>query len=771
MKFIRTMPKLATLVAASALGLAACSDQEQTTASRPSLNEVPVTLEVSSATAARGSRIAVAVKLDVAPGSAGGVQGAVEFDPSALRYVGQEPQGTAVAIVNAKASTNGSLNFAAFNATGVSGRVALFVFEAKSANYMNALRYVHKVAGSAGPNSHKLAAKVMGTIVNGGLSVPTDVTVMTMADWAARLNPTGGVNPGVSAGPGEYRLNLKYGDVDFDGTIAIGDLLAVANAVVGNDQIIQGTDGNPVDVDLVIAGNVAPTNLNGACGTETDGSRVIDLGDLLAVANAVVGNPETCAGNVIPGRGPLPTNVVVITGGTTLSGPDLCTTAGQTINWTKNNIYRLDGVVRVGSVNANCVLSIEAGTQIQGNATILPSSLYIYRGAQISAIGTQNEPIVFTCSAATKTPGCWGGLWISGRARINTGSTLVSGDPETGPSADGGCNQQKAEAGNAPGFGGCNDADNSGRLSYVRIEYGGFVVFNNRELNNLTLSAIGSGTIIDHIQAHGGLDDGIEFFGGRVNMNYVVSTGNNDDGFDTDFGYDGTTQFMIISPDGGNSAGGDDSRAFESDNAGSSSQALPRTNPRIYNATVTGFNVSLTANSIAAIMLRRGSSLRLYNSLIDGYQRAITLRDNFTCSAFGSGDPIIENTTFLDIGSLGSASDDANTPATPCAPGVGTNSAMEASFLTNSTGYRARNTASGVLGIDQVLQQARNNPLPDFRMRRVGTTGTTPQEAGTSTVAAGLVQTNYRGAVGVLVDGQIPWYSGWTRGWQSPTAP
>ena len=76
-----------------------------------------------------------------------------------------------------------------------------------------------------------------------------------------------------------------------------------------------------------------------------------------------------------------------------------------------------------------------------------------------------------------------------------------------------------------------------------------------------------------------------------------------------------------------------------------------------------------------------------------------------------------------------------------------------------------------MLGIDQVLQLARDNPLPDFRMRRVGTSGTVPQEAGTTAVPAGLVTTNYRGAVGVLVNGQIPWYAGWTRGWQTSATP
>ena len=157
MKFIGTMPKLAALVAASALGLAACTDQDPATAARPRLNEVPVGLEVSSQTAKIGSQIAVAVKVDAAPGVAGGVQGAIEFDASRLRYVGQTAQGTAISLANAKGAKTGTLRFGAFNPAGISGRVALFVFEAKAADYMSSIRYVHQTAGTANGNGHAQA--------------------------------------------------------------------------------------------------------------------------------------------------------------------------------------------------------------------------------------------------------------------------------------------------------------------------------------------------------------------------------------------------------------------------------------------------------------------------------------------------------------------------------------------------------------------------------------------------------------------------------------
>ncbi len=769
MKFIRTIPKLAALVAASAIGLTACSD-EQSTGSIARQTNLPVTLEVSSQTAKRGERIAVAVKLDAAPGTVGGVQGAIEFDETRLRYVGQSPTGDAITVANAKGATKGSLRFIAGNPMGVTGRVALFVFETKAENYLPSLRYVHQTAASALGNVRTMPATVAGTTVSTSLIVPTDAVMMTIADWAARLLPAGGKNGAVAAAPGEYALNLQYGDVDFNNTIDLNDFLSVANAAVGNDQIIIGTNGPAIDVDLVIAGNVFPTNAAGACGTEADGSRVLDLNDFLAVANRAVGNPETCAGTLIPGRGPQATNRVVVPAGT-LSG---------TISWTKNNVYQLDGIVRVGD---GATLNIQEGTRIEGNTAVNPSALFVERGGAIFAVGTQNEPVVFTCTG-TKVPGCWGGLWISGKSTVNTPGTIGASPAfaaRTGaqapvPADAGGCNQQVAEAGGAPTYGGCTPNDNSGRLSYVRVEYGGFIVAPNRELNNLTLAAVGSATQIDHVQAHGGSDDGVEFFGGTVNTSYLVITANNDDGFDGTGGFTGRAQFVIIQNDQADVTATADSRAIEMDNWDSSNQNLPRTQPLMYNFTIIGNLVNRA--STAAMMFRRGTGPRLANSIIDGWPAAVSLRDAFTCSGFGTGNPQVLSTTFMEVTSVSSPVDNSGSnlpptcaPATTVATDLATGNAAESEFLTGQAGYRVRNTSGGVLGIDQVLLDGRNTLLPDWRMRATAAGGSTPTEAGTETVPAGMVQTNYRGAVGVLSAGQIPWYSGWTRAFTTATTP
>jgi hypothetical protein len=765
MSFFRTIPKLTVLVAATAVGMSACSD-EQSTAAVDRSTGVPLKLEVSSPTAAPGTRIAVAVNLDVIQGTTGVVQGALEFDQARLRYVGQSPSGSAITMVNAKNASQGKLRFLSGNSSGIAGRVALFVFEAKTGNYLSSIRYVPQMAASAGGNTRQLSTKVIGTSVNESLSVPTDASMMTVQDWAARIIPAGSANAGVSAAPGEYSLNLQYGDIDFNNAIDGNDFLAVANAAVGNDQIIIDTDGPSVDRDLVIAGNVFPTNSAGACGTEADGSRVLDGNDFIAIANRAVGTPETCAGTLIPGRGPLATNRVTVSGNLT-----------GTINWTKNNVYQLDGLVTVKDLGT---LNIEAGTRIEGNSAINPSALFVERGGAIFAVGTQNEPVVFTCTAATKTPGCWGGVWISGKGTANTpAATTVGQSPafaaRTGQApvaADaGGCNQQLAETGNAPTYGGCTANDNSGRLSYVRIEFGGFIVAPNRELNNLTLAAVGSGTQIDHVQMHGGSDDGLEFFGGNVNTSFLVITGNNDDGFDGSDGYNGTSQFVIIQNDRGDITTGADSRAIEMDNFGTSNTNAPRTSPRMFNFTILGDQVNRA--STAAMMLRRGTGAKLFNSIVSGWPAGVSIRNAETCNTFGDGIPAVLSTTFMDVATLGSASDNALTGSSApavCLPGTAALDAGEAQFLSLQPGYRARNASGGVAGIQQALFDGLSATLPDFRMR-FAPGGSSPIEGGVETVPAGLVQTDYRGAVGTLSGGQIPWYSGWTRGFTSQLVP
>ena len=148
--------------------------------------------------------------------------------------------------------------------------------------------------------------------------------------------------------------------------------------------------------------------------------------------------------------------------------------------WSLPNTYMLNGAVYVDS---GVTLTIDSGVTVLGNTGVSNSCLIVKRGAKIFAQGNENWPIVFTSSnpAGQRNIGDWGGVIILGRAIMNQGVGQIEG---LAASPD---NQ----------YGGTDDNDNSGILSYVRIEYGGYVFAQNKEINGLTLGAVGRGTRMD----------------------------------------------------------------------------------------------------------------------------------------------------------------------------------------------------------------------------------------------------------------------------------
>jgi len=201
--------------------------------------------------------------------------------------------------------------------------------------------------------------------------------------------------------------------------------------------------------------------------------------------------------------------------------------------WTAGNIYKLVGFRKIAN---GATLTIEAGTKIVGDFNTLGSSLFVLRGGRIVANGTADAPIVFTSSQpdGQRQPGDWGGLILVGNAIDNRSGTVnVEG---TGTSADNPFIQYN---------GGTNDADNSGALHYVRVEYAGYATVQDAEFNSFSFAAIGSGTILDHLEALNGLDDSYEFWGGAVDGKYLVSYESGDDHYDMSEGYHGRLQFII----------------------------------------------------------------------------------------------------------------------------------------------------------------------------------------------------------------------------------
>lgn len=217
--------------------------------------------------------------------------------------------------------------------------------------------------------------------------------------------------------------------------------------------------------------------------------------------------------------------------------------------WTSNNIYLLNGKVVVDN---GVTLTIEPGTIIKGKEGTgsLASALIIARGATIDAQGTADNPIIMTSikdnieigqkqgtNLTIEDNGLWGGLLILGKAKGSFKGDVSEVQIEGIPASD-----------SFGLYGGDDDADNSGVLKYISIRHGGAEIGEGNEINGLTLGAVGSGTIVDHIEVVANFDDGIEFFGGTVNATNLLVYAAGDDGLDIDQAYAGTisNSFVIV---------------------------------------------------------------------------------------------------------------------------------------------------------------------------------------------------------------------------------
>lgn len=301
--------------------------------------------------------------------------------------------------------------------------------------------------------------------------------------------------------------------------------------------------------------------------------------------------------------------------------------AGITTNvaLNKNKVYLISGFVYVRNGGS---LTIPAGTILLGEFAT-EGSLIIERGGKIFANGTAEEPIVFTSQFApgSRNRGDWGGIVICGIADNNRpgGNFIVEGN-----------------IGSVAGFGDAafptkNDNDNSGVMRYVRIEFPGYAFTANNEINGLTLGAVGRGTTLERIQVSYSDDDAFEFFGGTVNAKYLIAYKSRDDNFDTDFGYTGKIQFGVVYVDPGR-ADISRSEAFESDNDGTGTLAIPRTEPVLSNITVVGpkrlaSDVPVTnfdTDFYYGIHHRRATRHNLFNSVIMGFDEGGIFLDGTT---------------------------------------------------------------------------------------------------------------------------------------------
>ena len=308
-------------------------------------------------------------------------------------------------------------------------------------------------------------------------------------------------------------------------------------------------------------------------------------------------------------------------------------TADRTISAANKNF--LKGFVYVKS---GATLTIEAGSVIKG-ISVAPgeraASLIIEPGAKIIAEGTVDKPIVFTSDKepGKRVTGDWGGLIICGNARVNrTNQPTIEGGPGT-------------HYGNTTSdeFNG----ESSGKLKYVRIEFAGYPLEPDKEINGLTFGGVGSGTEVEFVQVSYSNDDSYEWFGGTVNAKHLIAYKGWDDDFDTDYGYTGKLQFLLSVRDK-DIADTSDSNGFESDNDGDGSTNTPFTKPVFSNVTLIGpfygkvsdrtqaeveAKTADAANGAkggkyqAAMHLRRNSSLNVYNSVFTGWPYGLRATD------------------------------------------------------------------------------------------------------------------------------------------------
>jgi hypothetical protein len=288
-------------------------------------------------------------------------------------------------------------------------------------------------------------------------------------------------------------------------------------------------------------------------------------------------------------------------------------------------------------VRAPATLTIEPGTVVRGERG---SALVITRGARIHAEGTAENPIVFTSAkpAGARYRGDWGGLMLLGAAPINVagGENVLPGVPI-------------AEGRGA--YGGADPEDSSGVLRYVRVEFGGYALTPDTKLNGLTCAGCGRRTVLDYIQVHRAADDGLEIFGGTVDVKHVVLTFAYDDGLDWDMGWQGRAQFVVVAQEPANGEA-----LYEADNSRDNHSAEPRSEPTIYNATLVGSRVGpeATAQVQRAMVLRRGTGARLYNHVVIGASAAaIDVRDRTTFGLAASGDLFVRQSIFFENGGDG----------------------------------------------------------------------------------------------------------------------
>lgn len=663
-----------------------------------------------------GSDGVIAAVLHVsAPGSrpVAGIQGWVAWDPDELELIGQIATDH-VLMLNASGASAGRLRFLAVDARGLPRQPFELRFRRSKGRPSGMTLGVEELVTTAF-NVYPGATirPLLRTMHTPGAAT---ARVLSVDDWYAKLEaerPT----PRVRSIAGDGAV---YGDATLSGSVTVADVVSVSNVAVGNISLLTA-----VSRDYAIAANVAPTNLPGLGeaadpvppGRNSDGTFTLSVADVTLISSEAVGTDQPVVGEPIPGRAALTNRVIVADS----------ILANRT--FFRDSIYEIRGTVIVGNADAaDVTLTIQPGTVIEGDQATR-GTLVIRRGANILALGTRLEPIVFTCTAPANMPGCWGGLVINGFSVLNNGST--NGDGTVGfPTKQG--------PGNTGRYGGNLVEDSSGALRYVRVEYAGAHPQGTAEaLAGLRLLGVGSRTRIDTLQVRESLGDGIYVGGGTARLRNVVFANNRRDGLGWEDGWQGAGQFLIVQLGPQSQHGLHGTNWLVNPNAG------PRSAPIISNVTVVGPPAGALGSAIA---LGDGSVARIFNAIIE--RAAITGFDvSGTASCSVGGDSLdLRSSIFFN------------------SPGV--------DFSTDTDcfdeGAFALEPARGNRSIAPGLLAPLVNAAPDFRIA-TGSAALSGYQQPPSPVGEPFFDLTavYLGAVGPanFLGSNVPWYAGWTRGW------
>lgn len=543
-----------------------------------------------------GEGVAVGLRLEgLLPSEGWGAQGEVHWDPSELRWTGQIPEEGRALVLNAAGAEGGVLRFVALDPRGIGDRAGFLTFEVLQGPVAPP-RVVYSIVVDAAEGILPLSYGAIHSLE----TLPSASDRRVFAEWQEQATV---LDPGfVPSAPGPLAIpgvGLRYGDATLDGNINVLDALYTANVSVGNTAVAECILRSDAPARDCLAANVFPPNLPGLgepdddCPPGIEGAcagnrRIINVLDNLRISRESVGIDEEIVGEAIP----LP----VLPGDTVL----LTSPITGTRTLTADTVYRLAGSVEVGvETGAAGELVIAPGTVISAEAG---AALVITRNGRILADGRSIQPIVFRCQGASPSPGCWQGLVVRGNATLSGGS---GSSPEIPGRAAAGCGEVPAGAG---AFGGCADADSSGVLRHVRIEYAG-----GTSGGALELQGVGSGTVVRQIYPFRSGADGIVFRGGTVGAKEVRVQGPTAYGIRWSEGWRGALQFAVVQASNTTQAG------IRGSNTVGDPDASPRSAPHLRNVTLIGAPDPLTApDGSGGIVLTDGTAGTLRSFLLVG---------------------------------------------------------------------------------------------------------------------------------------------------------